>query len=328
MSSNSNFDSAPYFNLDPSQAAKQMAALTAASQARIANSRVPPAPLSSGGTNSGPFLGGINSNSYPPGSHDLVSTSSVGGGANYQMPNNHGPPPPQNASFLDPSMPQSNPATRNPIQSATSLKQRQQGFLNGLASIMAKRSTPLPPALTGVPASNYDPNNSPWKIIEPSPTEIGSFRLAGKDVDLFKLWGVVFQNGGGNVVCRLALPSFILIEHSSPFLNSSLQQTTGGMLSSLNSTSRRNILLHNPMVPVLLPWCSLNITWRFFTLLRRCTNGICRSSISGLRWPRGRRALKVNNHQRQLHPLKAGFLKELLLVDSRPISLDKCNEVA
>ena len=65
---------------------------------------------------------------------------------------------------------------------------------------MSKRNTPLPPALTGVPIPDYDHTNSPWKLIEPS-SEVGSFRLAGKDVNLFKLWGLVQHNGGGHAVC-------------------------------------------------------------------------------------------------------------------------------
>ena len=185
-------------NLDPSQAAKQMAALqaTATNQARISqNTRnTLPAP---GGINSGPYLGAI----YPPGGHDLVSSANPH--PNFQVPsNNYGlpqtPGSATNASFPDPAISQTNQA-RNQASGSSSLKQRQQGFLQGLAGLMAKRNTPLPPSLTGIPYSNYDPNNTLWSIIEPSP-EIGSFRLAGRDVDLFKLWGLVFQQGGGHMV--------------------------------------------------------------------------------------------------------------------------------
>ncbi|KDR85141.1 hypothetical protein GALMADRAFT_233788 [Galerina marginata CBS 339.88] len=202
QSPTSNMDS-PSFLLDSPQVAKQMAALTAANQARIAqNTRMPPSSLQTpGGTSSGPYLGGINSHSYPPGSHELLS-SSANGHANFQMPNNNyglpqTPNSATNASFLDPSMSQPNPSRNQPPTS--SLKQRQHGFLQGLAGLMAKKGTPLPPSLTGIPSLNYDPNNSPWSIIESS-TEVGSFRLAGKDVDLFKLWGLVFQSGGGPAV--------------------------------------------------------------------------------------------------------------------------------
>ncbi|TFK76957.1 hypothetical protein BDN72DRAFT_908964 [Pluteus cervinus] len=82
-------------------------------------------------------------------------------------------------------------------QQANAVKQRQAGFLQGLANWMAKRGTPLPPALTGIPTPNYDPSSPMWQFIEPSTTDIGSFRLAGKDVNLFKLWTFVLQHGGG-----------------------------------------------------------------------------------------------------------------------------------
>ena len=184
-----------------------MAALTAASQARIASSHstVPASTLSAGGI-TGPYPGGITSANHLTGALDPLSnnSSSVGGLSNFQMPHNHSLPPPPNsitnAPFLDPSMSQSYPAAQNLAQNVTPLKQRQQGFLVGLNNIMAKRNTPLPPALTGIASPSYDPNNTVWKNIEPSPTEIGAFRLAGKDVNLFKLWGVVFQAGGGTTV--------------------------------------------------------------------------------------------------------------------------------
>ncbi|PFH54613.1 hypothetical protein AMATHDRAFT_166 [Amanita thiersii Skay4041] len=193
-----------FFNLDPAQAAKQMAALNAAGQARIAaNNRVPATPLTSSGsgTSSGSYLGGINSVPYSATSHDLMNNS-VNPHANFQIPNNHPMAPTSNSvvntSFLDPPMAHPN-ATRNPAQAAMQLRQKQQVFLNGLASVMAKRNTPLPAALTGVPTPDYDPTNSPWKLIEPS-SEVGSFRLAGKDVNLFKLWGLVQHHGGGHAI--------------------------------------------------------------------------------------------------------------------------------
>jgi SWI/SNF chromatin-remodeling complex subunit SWI1 len=224
--SGSGFDPSPYLNLDPSQAAKQIAALNAASQARIANSRPAPQLNLSGGTNSAPFLGGINSTNYAAANHDLLPNSSASH-TTFPMPHNHGlPPTPNSASFLDPSMSQPSVAARNPQHPSTSLKQRQQGFLHGLANVMAKRGTPLPPALTGVPVPNYDPATSIWKGIEPS-SEVGSFRLAGNDIDLFKLWGLVFQNGGGSVVCQLSFSCFIPAVHILPPSRSRL--TTDGL---------------------------------------------------------------------------------------------------
>ncbi|KAI0374281.1 hypothetical protein BV20DRAFT_935514 [Pilatotrama ljubarskyi] len=80
-------------------------------------------------------------------------------------------------------------------------QQRKRNWLNGLATLMVQRGTPLPPQLTGVPfPPNYDPANMPWKSLEVSPTDIGVVRLAGKDVDLFKLWTLIIQSGGGQKV--------------------------------------------------------------------------------------------------------------------------------
>ena len=89
------------------------------------------------------------------------------------------------------------PSSQNP--NARNMQQREQGFLQGLHNLMAKRNAPLPPALTGVPVPNYDHSTSPWTAIEPG-SEVGSFKLAGKDVNLFKLWGLVFSHGGGQAV--------------------------------------------------------------------------------------------------------------------------------
>ncbi|KAH9857885.1 hypothetical protein C2E23DRAFT_718417 [Lenzites betulinus] len=80
-------------------------------------------------------------------------------------------------------------------------QQRKRNWLQGLASLMVQRGTPLPPQLTGVPfPPNYDPAHMPWKSLEVSPTDIGIVRLAGKDVDLYKLWGLILQAGGGQKV--------------------------------------------------------------------------------------------------------------------------------
>ncbi|KAK7064389.1 hypothetical protein R3P38DRAFT_2824227 [Favolaschia claudopus] len=182
-----------YMNLDPSQAARQMAAISAANQHRSRASLV-------GGTSSGPYLGGIN---VP---HDPATTIS-----NFNLPNTQGLP--QGLPHaLDSPM---NPAARNPAQPPVSIQQRQAGFLNTLARIMAQRGTPLPPALSGTDTPSYDPNTSQWKMVEPA--AIGAFRLAGRDIELFKLWSLVFSAGGGSVLSRdnswhLILPQFDLPE--------------------------------------------------------------------------------------------------------------------
>ncbi|KAK2461804.1 hypothetical protein APHAL10511_006267 [Amanita phalloides] len=190
---------ATLFNLNPAQAAKQMTTLNAAGQSRLAsNSRN--APISGSGTASTPYIGNISASSYPSSNPELLSNS-LNSSANFQIPNSHTIGSVSNSvvntSFLDPAMAQPN-ATRNPTQA---LRQRQHTFLTGLASVMTKRNTPLPPALTGVSTPDYDHTNSPWKLIEPS-SEVGSFRLAGKDVNLFKLWGLVQHNGGGHAIAN------------------------------------------------------------------------------------------------------------------------------
>ncbi|TFK30589.1 hypothetical protein FA15DRAFT_607990 [Coprinopsis marcescibilis] len=186
------FEGQYFGNLDASQAAKQMAALNAAKQARMAaNPRASSAGLASaGGTSSGSYFGGINN--FPPQNPDLLSS---GGGphARLQIPNNHATSSlPINQSLLDPSM------SHHP-NSRSAQQQRQQGFLLGLHNLMVKLGQPLPPALTGIPAPNYNPSTSPWSHIEPG-SEVGSLKLAGKDVNLFRLWSAVFQSGGGQVL--------------------------------------------------------------------------------------------------------------------------------
>ena len=191
-----NFDHS-YFNLDPS-ATKQIPFLNAANMARIANGRSAassaPQPAANIGAAAGSFVQSTTND---------TSNGIIGMHPNFQIPGNN--PLPQ-APTVDPSVSQPSQAARNPTQGVQSLKQRQRNFLMGLANVMANRNTPLPPALTGIPyPPNYDTTTSPWKIIEPSTTELGSFRLAGKDVDLFKLWGIVYQAGGGNLVRALGL---------------------------------------------------------------------------------------------------------------------------
>ncbi|RPD63057.1 hypothetical protein L227DRAFT_644612 [Lentinus tigrinus ALCF2SS1-6] len=100
------------------------------------------------------------------------------------------------------------------------IRSRKRNWLQGLASLMAQRGMPLPPQLTGVPfPPNYDPANMPWKSLEVSPADLGVVRLAGVDVDLFKLWGAILHHGGGAAVSQkggwvvvrdhLGLPEFM-----------------------------------------------------------------------------------------------------------------------
>ena len=83
------------------------------------------------------------------------------------------------------------------LQQQQSQQQRKRQFLTGLANVMLQRNTPLPPQLTNVPyPPNYDPSTSPWRNLEVSHQDLGVVRLAGKDIDLFRLWAVVQAAGG------------------------------------------------------------------------------------------------------------------------------------
>lgn len=86
----------------------------------------------------------------------------------------------------------------NPVAIQQGNQQKKRQFLHGLANITLQRGMPLPPQVTGVPyPPAYDPSTSPWRNLEYSNTDIGVVRLAGKDVDLYKLWAIVQQAGGG-----------------------------------------------------------------------------------------------------------------------------------
>ena len=141
---------------------------------------------------SGPNLANFqqNMNIQPPNNMSIGTPTSAG---------------PQNA-FPDPN----NRSTPVPNQQTAQMQQMQKRkqFIQTLGSLMLQRGQPLPQALTGVPIPpGMDPNASPWKNLEPSQTEVGAIRLAGKDFDLYKFFGIVFQNGGGVKVC-ISSPHF------------------------------------------------------------------------------------------------------------------------
>jgi len=103
---------------------------------------------------------------------------------------------PQNP-FPDPNNRRSTPAPNQQTAQMQQMQKRKQ-FIQTLGSLMLQRGQPLPHALTGVPIPpGVDPNASPWRNLEPSQTEVGAIRLAGKDFDLYKFFGIVFQTGGG-----------------------------------------------------------------------------------------------------------------------------------
>ncbi|KAF7791953.1 hypothetical protein EIP86_002979 [Pleurotus ostreatoroseus] len=117
--------------------------------------------------------------------------------------------------------------------------QRRRQFLNGLASIMLQRGTPLPPSTTGMPyPPGYDPTTSPWRMMEFSNMEPGVVRLAGKDIDLFKLWAVVQQSGSGQKLNQINGWSHVLSHFDLPeyFIQpNGTQQPTAAQLQNYYS---------------------------------------------------------------------------------------------
>ncbi|KAJ7071219.1 hypothetical protein C8F01DRAFT_1109570 [Mycena amicta] len=124
---------------------------------------------------------------------------------------------------------------------------RQTGFLNGLARIMQSRGSPLPPALTGVDTPSFDPVTTTWKSLEIA--DVGVVRIAGRDVDLFKLWGLVGRSGGAQQLSRdnawtNILPHFNLPDEIHPTgrpISQILAQFYQAMLLPFEEMYRNNI---------------------------------------------------------------------------------------
>jgi len=202
----------PLFNLDSNAAAKQMAALNVVNMQRQLANAYPRLPASSpsqalGGTAPGSFLGGFSSPYNQP---NVLQPTLMDAPAPMQFSPHSSLQPAfapvhsfqPNPAPLEPPMPSSNVPPRHSPNIAL-IKQKQRGFLASLANVHLSRGSPLPPALTAVQyPPNYDPASSQWKSLECS-SEPGAFRLAGKDVDLFRLWGIVWQFGGGQKVFLL-----------------------------------------------------------------------------------------------------------------------------
>ena len=131
-----------------------------------------------------------NMNVQPPHTMSISTPSSTGQQNAFPDPNNRSTPVPNQ-------------------QAQMQQMQKRKQFIQTLGSLMLQRGQPLPLGLTGVPIPpGIDPNASPWKSLEPSQTEVGAIRLAGKDFDLYKFFGLVFQNGGGMKVC-ISSPHFL-----------------------------------------------------------------------------------------------------------------------
>ncbi|OSD03539.1 hypothetical protein PYCCODRAFT_1476932 [Trametes coccinea BRFM310] len=227
-------------NLDPFTA-KQMAALQATSLAKAANRSAP------GGT-SASYFGGLSSASHLHVPSNPALPFAAPRLSDPAVPPHDGVPPfhplphspdvsqaPVPHQPMNPSQPQNNPAAAMQQQQQL-YQQRRRNWLNGLATLMIQRGTPLPPPLTGVPfPPGYDPANMPWKSLEVSPTDLGIIRLAGKDIDLFKLWQLIIQAGGGQKVSQkgawpLALQTFDLPEAMPAPNNPAELQPTAAVL--------------------------------------------------------------------------------------------------
>ena len=184
-------------------AAKQFAALNAAGLARRAQT-TRPSPLPGGPTPASFLGGGINQQQSPspaPG-HDPLSggrLSLQGQSLAHQQPVPNQPTNFNSPSSSDPFMSSAGqlPSRQSQQQLNPQHKAKQRQFLITLGNFHIARKDPLPPALTGVQyPAGFDPAQSKWKSLELSQTEPGSVRLAGKPVDLFKLWAAVNSGGG------------------------------------------------------------------------------------------------------------------------------------
>lgn len=219
-------------------AAKQMAALQATSLAKAGNRSAP------GGT-SVPYFGGLltpqSQTVHPQG---VLVPASMALAANSQpglpLSGPHQPQPGLSPDAAQPQLPlpnvrhlsllssceRSSPLLAQPgmahpnpniaLQQMQQMHKKRQ-FLSGLATVHS-RSNPLPPELVGVPwPQGYDISTSPWKPLDISRAELGVIRLAGKDVDLYKLWILVLQCGGGQKVRPSALSALrYACSHSRP----------------------------------------------------------------------------------------------------------------
>ena len=146
----------------------------------------------------------INQQQSPsPAGHDPLSALSSQGRLSLQAQSINQPLVPNqptnfNGSSSDPFMSQAGQQLvrqRQP-QQQPQLQHKKQ-FLNGLANVHLARKDPLPPGLTGIPYPvGFDPAQSRWKSLEASQTEPGSVMLAGKPVDLYKLYAAVNAGGG------------------------------------------------------------------------------------------------------------------------------------
>lgn len=172
----------PFTALDPN-IAKQMAALSQYSLARNAASGRPPSGALS--AQMPPAANGLGFSGQLTATNDPISASAISADPTASHP------------------PSADMQARPGSNTVDPLKQRQRNFYSSLAQLMTTRGTPLPPGIVGFPwPQGYDPASSPFKVIEQG-SEPGFFRLAGKDVNLFKLWTTIMAAGGANKISQM-----------------------------------------------------------------------------------------------------------------------------
>ncbi|KZT30349.1 hypothetical protein NEOLEDRAFT_1082167 [Neolentinus lepideus HHB14362 ss-1] len=222
------------YSLDPSAAAKQMAALNAANLAKMSNRSAP------GGT-SVPFLG---TSSLAQQNDPNLSFN----GHDYNIQAQPHPHPfPQSPDLKITHPPPANPALM--LQQQQQAKRR--NFLVSLAQVHNHRNAPLPPTLTGIPSATYDPTTSPWKALDISQSDAGLIRVAGKEVDLFRLWTLVNgaggaqklneQNGWPTAVSYLGLPDQVPSPTGPQLVAPILAQYYNALFSAFDDVYKRNV---------------------------------------------------------------------------------------
>jgi SWI/SNF chromatin-remodeling complex subunit SWI1 len=87
-------------------------------------------------------------------------------------------------------------AGANPAAMAAIQQQRTQ-FLRTVAQTFINHKQPLPPQLTGIMVP-YDPMTSPFAGLDV--TGVGVIRVAGKELDLFRVWHTLIKMGGTDAV--------------------------------------------------------------------------------------------------------------------------------
>jgi SWI/SNF chromatin-remodeling complex subunit SWI1 len=82
-------------------------------------------------------------------------------------------------------------------------------LLRILAEFSIRQKRPLPPALTGMPTPTWNPAASTFRF--ELGAERGVVKIAGQDVDLFKLWQAIFHAG---LLGKVSLSALRFVQYS------------------------------------------------------------------------------------------------------------------